>query len=87
MFEIESLMENGAEKLCTQSVGEINMYSLGRKRMLRHVDEFFIGVMRLWRGILVKGLVFLFKISCVPMYLNMLPIQSTHHIIHLRHWL
>ena len=32
VFEIESLIENGAEKLCSQFVGEMNMYSLGRKR-------------------------------------------------------
>ena len=72
VFEIESLIENGAEQLCTQSVGEMNMYSLGRKRMLRHVDEFFIGMMRLWMGLLVKHLEFLFKISRDPMCLNMI---------------
>jgi len=55
VFEIESLIENGAEKLCTQSVGE--------------------------------GLEFLFKVTRVPMYLNSLPIQFTHHIIRLIHWL
>ena len=31
VFEIESLIENGAEQLCSQSVGEMNMYGLGRK--------------------------------------------------------
>jgi len=28
VFEIESLIEHGAERLCTQSVSEMNMYSL-----------------------------------------------------------
>ena len=29
VFEIESLTENGNWKLCSPSVGEMNMYSLG----------------------------------------------------------
>ena len=29
VFEIESLTENGSWKLCSPSVGEMNMYSLG----------------------------------------------------------
>jgi len=28
VFEIESLIEHGAEKMCTQSVSEMTMYSL-----------------------------------------------------------
>jgi len=34
VFEIESLIEHGAERLCTQSVGEMNMYSLRQKHKL-----------------------------------------------------
>ena len=52
VFEIESLIENGAEKLCTQSVVEMNMYGLGRKRELLHVDQYFIGMMRYFIGMM-----------------------------------
>ena len=36
----DSLMEHGADKLSTESVGEMNIHSLGRRRKLRRVDEF-----------------------------------------------
>ena len=37
MFEIESLIEHGAEKLCKQSVGGMNMYSVSQKLKLQRV--------------------------------------------------
>ena len=36
----ETLMEHGADKLCTESIGEINSLNIGRKRKLRRIDEF-----------------------------------------------
>jgi len=47
---LESLIEHGADKLCTESVGEMNVNSLGRKRKLRRVDEFLMVMMRLRLG-------------------------------------
>ena len=47
VFEIESFIEHGALKLCTQSVGEMNMYNLKQKFKLQRVNEFVIGLMRL----------------------------------------
>ena len=70
-LKIESLIENGTEKLCSQSVGV----------QLLHVDEFFTGMLRLWLGLLVKHLESLLKISRVQMCLNMLPIEFIHHIL------
>ena len=59
----ESLIEHGVDKLCTESVGEINVNSLGRKRKLRRVDEFLMVMMRLRLELLVKDLECRFKIS------------------------
>lgn len=57
----ETLMEHGADKLSTESVGEINIYSLGRKHKLQHVDEFLLVMLRLRQGFLVKDLDFVLK--------------------------
>ena len=78
VFEIESLTENGTWKLCSPSVGEMNMYSLRQKLKLRRVKDFVIALMRLILVFLVKDLEFLFKIS--RFQCEKLPIQSTHHI-------
>lgn len=59
----DTLMEHGADKLCTESVGELNIASLWRKRKLRHVHEFLLVLMRSMLGLLVKDLEFCCKIS------------------------
>jgi len=40
VFEIESLIEHGAEKLCKQSVGGMNMYCVSQKLKLQRDNEF-----------------------------------------------
>jgi len=59
----ETLMEHGADKLSTESIGEMNPLNLGRKRKLRRIDEFLMVMMRLWLGLLLKDLEYRFKIS------------------------
>ena len=58
--------KHGADKLTTESVGEMNIHRLGRKRKLRHVDEFLMVMMRLRLGLLVKDLEYRFKLSAGP---------------------
>lgn len=57
----DTLIEHGADKFCTESVGEMNIASLGRKRKLRSVDEFLLVLMRLRLGLLFKDLEFALK--------------------------
>lgn len=63
-------MEHGADKLCTESVGKMNIASLGRKRKLRRVDEFLLVLMRLRLGLLVKDLEFKISSSTVSKIFN-----------------
>lgn len=53
----DTLMEHGADKLCTESVGELNIASLWRKR------KFLLVLMRSMLRLLVRDLEFCFKIS------------------------
>jgi len=95
VFEIESLIEHGAGKSCTQSVGEMTMYSL------------WLG----WWGWVLYSLSRTSKsceFQCFEKFsdtrtvldctknlfqvhhywsTNRLPIQATHHILLIRHWL
>ena len=51
----ETLMEHGAYKLSTETIGEMNPLNLGRKRKLRLIGQLLMVMMRLWLGLLVEG--------------------------------
>ena len=55
VLEIGSLMEHGADILCTYCVGDMTINSVGRTRKFRRVDEFLVVMMRLWLGLIVKN--------------------------------
>ena len=56
-------MDHDADKLSTESIGEMNSLNLGRKRKLGRIDEFLLVMMRLRLGLLVKELEYRFKTS------------------------